>query len=174
MGDKSRLMALALAAALAVSPLVGCGGSSSGEAAPAEAGQAEGTGVANPFVDCESAYDAAQLAGFDVTFPESVPGYTERTYQAIEGELVQCLYSEGESRVLVRKGVDDGSGDLSGNYNEYAETSTASIGDVEVTERGENGLVFVATWARDGYAFAIDADEGLDPETVEQLVAAIL
>jgi hypothetical protein len=119
MNNKTRWVALALAAMLAVSLLVACGGSSSGGATAGETEETEPTNVANPFVDCESAYDASQLAGFEVTFPESVPGYSERFYQAIEGELVQCFYSEGESKVLIRKAVDDGSGDISGDYNEY-------------------------------------------------------
>lgn len=174
MSDRSRWMALALAATLAMSPLVACGGSGSGEAATSETEEAETTNVANPFVDCESAYEASQLAGFEVTFPESVPGYSERSYQAIEGELVQCIYSEGESRVLVRKGLDDGSGDISGDYNEYGETSKVTVGDVEVTERGDGATVSVAIWTRGEYAFAIDADEGLELEVIEQLVAATL
>lgn len=174
MKDMSRWMALALAGALAIGPLVACGGSSSGEATTGDTEETETTNVANPFVDCESAYDASQLAGFEVTFPESVPGYSERFYQAIEGELVQCFYSEGESRVLIRKAIDDGSGDISGDYNEYGKTSKVSVGDAEVTERGDDGLVYVAIWTRGEYAFAIDADEGLAPEVIEQLVAEIL
>lgn len=174
MSDKSRWMALALAATLAVGSLVACGGSGSGEAATGETEEAETTNVANPFVDCESAYEASQVAGFEVTFPESVPGYSERFYQAIEGELVQCFYSEGESRVLIRKAVDDGTGDISGDYGTYAKTSKVTVGDVEVTERGDGSTVSVAIWTRGEHAFAIDADEGLDPEVIEQLVAATL
>ena len=162
---------------LSVAPLAlsGCGASQGDEAPEATTGgEEQTTGVPNPFVDCESAYDVAQLAGLDVTFPESVPGCSERAYQAIEGQLAQCRYSEGDTSVLIRKGVDDGSGDLSGDYNEYPEEATVSVGDLEVTERGSDGLVFVAIWAKDGYLYAIDADGGLDPETIASLVTATL
>ena len=172
MRDRRRWVTLTLAAALVVGSLVACGGSGSDEPAAGEAEDEPSAYVANPFVDCESAYDAAQLAGFDVTFPESVPGYSERFYQAIEGELAQCFYYEGESRVLIRKAIDDGTGDISGDYGEYSEIATVGVGDAKVTERGEDGLVHVAIWTRDKYAFAIDADEGLEPEVIEQLVAA--
>lgn len=174
MNSKIRWTALALAAILAAGSLTACGGSGSGEAATNEAEESETMNVSNPFVDCESAYDASQLAGFEVTFPESVPGYSERFYQAIEGELVQCFYSEGESKVLIRKAIDDGSGDISGDYNEYGETTKVTVGDVEVTVRGDGGTVSVAIWTRGEYAFAIDADEGLDSSVVEQLVAETL
>ena len=43
-----------------------------------------------------------------------------------------------------------------------------------MTERGSDGLVFVAIWAKDGYLYAIDADGGLDPETIANLVNATL
>ena len=176
-------VAFALALALAAVPLSACGSSASD--APSAAGNAteteaatgeegESAYVANPFIDCDSAYAAAQLAGFEVTFPEAVPGYSERLYQAIEGEMAQCLYYEGDfdTKVLIRKAVDDGTGDVSGDYGEYGQTTSATVGDVDVTERGDDGLVHVAIWVRDGYAFAIDTDEGLEPEVIEQLVAA--
>ena len=174
--DRRTFAQVLLAGMLAPIALVGCGSSGGNESAenePAEEPEAM-TGMANPFVDCESAYEAAQLAGFEVTFPESVPGYSERHYQAIEGKMVQCFYSEGDERVLIRKGVDDGSGDLSGDYGEYPETSAVTVGDSEVTLRGAEGLVHVAIWGRDGYLFAIDADAGLEPDVIQNLVAATL
>lgn len=170
--DRRTFLCLLCAAPLALS---GCGGTQGNDTPETSGGGDEQmTGVPNPFVDCESAYDVAQLAGFDVTFPESVPGCSERAYQAIAGQLAQCRYSEGDTGVLIRKGVDDGSGDLSGDYNEYPEEATVGVGDLEVTERGSEGLVFVAIWERDGYLYAIDADEGLDPETIANLVNATL
>ena len=70
MNARTRLTLL-LSATLAIVPLAACGSSGSGTAGQSQEQQ---TGMANPFVDCETAADAAQLAGFDVTFPESVPG----------------------------------------------------------------------------------------------------
>lgn len=151
--------------------LVACGGSPQDQAAQPDEGSAH---TDNSFVECASAYDAAQLAGFPVTFPEAVPGYSTRLYQAIEGELVQCFYSEGDVSVLIRKGLDDGSGDISGNDTAYDQVATATVDGAEVTEKGTNDLVFVAIWTKDEYAYAIVADEGLEAAVVEELVAATL
>ena len=79
---------------------------------------------------------------------------------------------EGEQRVLIRKATDDGSGDISGDYTEYPSVVSVSVGDVEVTEKGDGTLVFATIWERDGYLFAIDSDAGLEPAVVEGLVAA--
>ena len=176
--DRRAFMQLALTGAWAIS-LGACGGSGAGDA-PVEGGgeeqqgQGNATGMPNPFVDCDSAYDAAQLAGFEVTFPESVPDCSERRYQAVEGQMVQCIYQGDGQEVLIRKGLDDGTGDLSGDYNDYPQTVSTSVNCTEVTLRGSDNLVNVATWERDGYLFALDADTGLERATVENLVSATL
>ena len=162
---------------LVLLPLAGCGKKDAPQEEDATAEQTAqeeeaATQIANPFIDCASAAEASELAGFDVTFPESVPGYTGRFYQAIKGELAQCFYGTEDNKVLIRKGVGDE--DLSGDYNDYADETTVTVGDVVVTERGSDGLVYVAIWTRDGYSFAIDADEGLEPTVIEQLVAATM
>ena len=130
------------------------------------------TGIANPFVDCASASEAANIAGFGVTFPEAVPGYSERVYQAVEGKMIQCFYRQGDKSVLIRKAK--GTEDISGDYNEYSKTTTATVRDMEVTEKGKDDLVYVATWNRDGFSYAIDADEGLPAEVIEGLVGSTM
>ena len=172
MRNRNQIVALSLVLALASPALVACGGGQAAEQEGSGQSEQQQAGVPNPFVDCTSAYEAAQLAGFEVTFPESVPGYSQRLYQAIEGQMAQCFYSEGEQRVLVRKAVDDGSGDISGDYNEYDEVSKADVEGTEVTEKGTGGLVYCAIWSKDGYLFAIDADAGLESDVIESLVAA--
>jgi len=165
--DRRTFVSLMLGTLTMPVALTACG-SSSDEPAASESQ----TQIANPFVDCESASEAAQLAGFEVTFPESVPGCSERLYQAVEGEMVQCIYSSGDTEVLIRKGM--GTDDISGDYTDYGEVNTVDVAGTEVTEKGEDGLVFAATWVRDGFAFAIDANEGLDAETIGHLAQATL
>ena len=183
----ARTAAIVLAASLALMPLFGCSskasdqpgaqeGQAQEEASGAEAEAAEandgvsqdGQQLANPFIDVETASQASELAGFEADFPESVQGYTTRSYQAVKYELAQAIYGNGSSSVYIRKGV--GTDDVSGDYNDYGEVSEVSVRDVTVTEKGEAGLVYVATWTRDGYSFAIMAEDGLTPEVVEKLV----
>lgn len=170
MNARTRLTLL-LSATLAIVPLAACGSSGSGAAGQGQ-GQEQQTGMANPFVDCETAADAAQLAGFDVTFPESVPGYSNRAYQAVEGKMVQCIYSEGDAKVIIRKGVGDE--DISGDYNEYASVETAVVRGIDVVEKGDGETIHVATWTLDGHTFAIIADQGLEASVVEDLVVSLM
>lgn len=181
-----RRIALVLLAALVAAPLASCSsrGADTGatdepkqtqEASGQEADKPEAeaqTQIANPFVDCSSAYEASKVAGFGVTFPESVPGFNERAYQAVKGELIQCIYSNGDERVLVRKGK--GASDISGDYNEYSQKKDVTVGNLDLTEKGEGDRVYVVTWMRDGYSFAIDADNGLDRDVAEKLASGTL
>ena len=41
--------------------------------------------IPNPFVDCETMEEAGKLAGFSLTAPESIDGYSDRIIQAVEG-----------------------------------------------------------------------------------------
>jgi len=187
MNQRLRL-ALLLLVTLVAFPLVACGSSGSSSSAgeqaqeeqaseqeqttaeEQEAGEQGGTGIANPFVDCTSASEASQIAGFTVTFPEAIPGYSERHYQAVEGQMIQCFYRQGDKSVLVRKAK--GTDDISGDYNEYPQVNTVKVDEIEVTQKGKDDLVYVATWTRDGFSYAVDADEGLSSETIEGLVFA--
>jgi hypothetical protein len=176
-----KTLAAALTAALGAGALVACGASGNQPAstaaattaaattAPATAAQTHG-GVANPFVPCSDATEVGKLAGFSVTFPEGVSGYPQREFSAIEGQLAQAMYTDDAGkRVLVRKGA--GTEDVSGDYNEYASSTTVDAANgATVTLKGDGQLVYVATWVQDGHAFAIDADAGLDQNTIVNLV----
>ena len=132
------------------------------------------TQIPNPWVDCAALDEAARLAGFDIAVPGSIEGYPNKMIQAMEKSMIQVMYFDGDpaaedsSRVIVRKGT--GTNDISGDYNVYPETQTANIHGVDVTLKGENGLVFCATWTKDGYSYSIDADKGLSRTALENAI----
>lgn len=178
-----RRIALALLAVLTVAPLAACSSRGADAGSTSEPEQATPAGqegeqqggesqIANPIIDCESAYDASKIAGFSVTFPEAVPGYSNRAYQAVEGEFIQCVYSEGDQRVFIRKGK--GSDDISGDYNEYSSTKDVTVEQLKLKEKGDGTLVHVVIWQKDGYSFAIMADAGLEPQVAEGLAVATM
>lgn len=113
----------------------------------------DNTQIPNPFTDCDTLADAAALAGFDIIVPDSVDGYEERAITAIESEMIQVLYIHGDDQVCIRKAP--GEEECSGDYNAYSEEKTVTVGDKEVTLRGNNGKVMVAVWTEDGYSYSI-------------------
>ena len=113
----------------------------------------DNTQIPNPFVDCDTLADAAALAGFDIIVPDSVDGYEERAITAMENNMIQVLYLHGDDQVCVRKAATDE--DCSGDYKAYSEEKTVTVGDKEVTMRGNNGKVMVAVWSEGGYSYSI-------------------
>lgn len=146
----------------------------------------DNTQIPNPFVDCETLADAAALAGFDIIVPDSVDGYEERAITAMENDMIQVLYLHGDDQVCIRKAV--GEEECSRDYNAYSEEKTVTVGDKEVTLRGNNGKVMVAVWSEGGYSYSIgvyaytqhndgvadpESNSGMDEETITALAAQV-
>lgn len=109
--------------------------------------------IPNPFIDCETLADAAALAGFDIIVPDSVDGYEERAITAMENDMIQVQYLHGDDEICIRK--ETGEEECSGDYNVYSEEKTVTVGEKEVTLRGNNGKVMVAVWTEGGYSYSI-------------------
>lgn len=127
--------------------------------------------ISNPFQDCSTLKEAAGIAGFEMTAPETLEGYENCLIQAVEGRMIQTIFYQGEmdgddvlARVLLRKGI--GSNDISGDYNEYTETEEADADGRRITMKGQEGKIYMAIWMDGDFSYAIDFDEGADMETV--------
>ena len=132
---------------------------------PAEDG--ENIQIPNPWQECSSLEEAGKLTGFSFTAPESVDGYTERYIAAIENEIAQVIFSNGDdSELYFRKGV--GGDDISGDYNTYDVTEEQTIDGHTVLCKGNDGLIYTATWTDGEYSYAVMCDAGM---SVEQLTA---
>lgn len=169
-----RLLALALGAMMLLS-LADC---ASRQAEPesdpgVSLNGGQGAYMANPFVDYSSLADAARAAGFELTAPETVEGYTaNQMIQVMNGIMIQVIYfDESENRVLVRK--EAGSEDISGDYGVYSQNRTVAVNGCDVTLRGENDAVSSAIWTNGGYSFAVMMDVPMPAEAVTALIEQI-
>lgn len=126
--------------------------------------------IPNPFVNCETTDEAGKLAGFEIAVPEELAGYDGRAIRAMEDSMIEIIYQNSESgkEVRVRKGT--GSEDISGDFNSYAETESAVVDDLQVTLKGEDGNVSVATWTDGTYAFSITTDVEMDTDSMTELI----
>ena len=120
-----------------------------------------GEQIANPFVDYESLEEAAKAAGFTLTVPTQ-NGAGKPIIQVMDGKMIQVIFDETDPQLYIRKQAGDE--DISGDYNEYAEITTATVGDRTVTLKGNDGKVSTAIWTADGYSYAVLYEE---PHTVE-------
>lgn len=142
--------------------------------------QSEKTGeenqqIPNPFIDCETINDASKIAGFTITVPEKMPeGYVQDSIEAVENEILQIFYVNGDKTILIRKAR--GNEDISGDYNTYSENNTITIGNLNVSTKGNDGKVNVATWVNGEFTYAIivnSGEVGLDSTTIRDMIIDI-
>lgn len=137
--------------------------------------QKESTQIPNPFVEVKNLDEASKIAGFTLEVPETYKDYKQQVIQAIENDMIEVIYLEEESgyeglRIRKAKGTDD----ISGDYNEYRNVETVKVGDYDVTEKGDEGNIFIATWTDGTYSYAIDTDRAeLNAEDITNLIANI-
>ena len=76
-----------------------------GTEAAAEAEPEEtGTQIPNPYVDYETLEEACEAAGVSLLLPDSIEGYERIDYQAIDGQMVNVIYTAADgSMLLIRK-----------------------------------------------------------------------
>lgn len=197
-----KMIAFALSAVMALS-LASCAGqtnpgSSSGHASdssaepaaiggdsatwgPALDGDGSGVQIPSPITKYTSMEEAAAAAGFDMTAPETADGCTERVIQVFnantENAMFEVIYRDGseESQNIIHIRKAAGAEDISGDYNQYAESSTEAVGETEVTMKGSDGKVHLATWTRDGYTYSIGVytEAGISSDSMTELVAGV-
>lgn len=87
--------------------------------------------------------------------------------------MLELFYTGADgSSVSIRKA--EGSGDISGDYSEYAETGTLDAAGTQVTVKGDGSGISLALWSADGYTYAIGAhDGGLTEAEVIEAVSAM-
>lgn len=143
------------------------GGSEASNTAEGEPSQ-----IANPFVDYQTLADAAKAAGFELTAPETVEGYSDKLIQVMSGSMIQIIFLDSDShRLFVRKQA--GSADISGDYNEYGKVSTVAVDGRTVTLKGNDSTVSTAIWTNSGYSYAVSADVPLSADAMVALIKQI-
>ncbi|WP_107631199.1 hypothetical protein [Agathobaculum massiliense] len=116
----------------------------------------------SPFQPCDTLDAAEEMAGFDLTLPK-----TADKLEAIENEMIQAFYGEDGTDMLIRKAL--GNEDISGDYNEYAQTETVD----GVTLKGTDGQFSLALWTNGEYTYSISVGSALSQTDMMVLVGSV-
>lgn len=146
-----------------------------------------GIGMANPWSDAGTLSEAAEGAGLDGF---SIPEGAEISLGEVNVTEARCMEGLAEAVVefpavemTIRKGNASvaADGDISGDYNEYANTWTQNIKGLEVTCFGNReGDATKTIWQVDDTCYSItayglggDTDYGLSPDDLNSLINGI-
>lgn len=173
-----KVLAAILSLSLAFS-LAACANRTQDGAGNAENAQEDSVQSANPFQDFATYEEAVAAAGYEFAAAGSVEiqDYPNVLYRVMNGgELFEIVFTNDTDSLTARKAP--GSGDVSGDYNEYAEVNTAGEGEAgrpAVTLKGKDGKAFLAVWtdAELGCGYSLASREGMEQEAFMGIVNAI-
>ena len=178
---RNRLAALLLCVSIGAT-LAACGnetksiGASSSVQSESESTDSEQVGMPNPWVEAKDQNDAQEQAGFTIQLPSSLPAeYGAPSFQVIPDEIMEAYYAgTGEARLCVRKAA--GTEDASGDYREYPESQQVTVDGLDVTMKGDNGVISLATWndGTNAYSIGIYGGVGLSVEEMTQMVSEMM
>lgn len=132
--------------------------------------------IPNPIVEYSSVEEVKNAVDFDFNVITEIPeGYEIDKISAIGNEIVQISYTNGENEICYRvaKGIDD----ISGDYNKYPSSTNITIGETQVTMRGTEDNINVATWNNGEFTFAICIDaggEGIETSVVTDMIESVI
>ena len=121
--------------------------------------------------DSPEALSAA--AGFAVRdVPALAAASAEKTCALIGNDLAEITYPVADTEFCYR--VSPGSGDNSGDYNEYTSVQSVELGGVTVTFKGDETNCCLAFWEKGGYACSLSCLAGIPYADMEAYVLSAL
>lgn len=140
---------------------------------PDDGDEGESVQIPNPWQEYQTLEEAAAAAGFDLTAPESIDGYSEKSISVMSGteSIFDITFRNDSEQIRIRKAA--GTEDISGDYNVYDKTETVSVGELEVTEKGNGGSVNLALWNDGGYTYLLYISAGASADEAAKLISEI-
>lgn len=113
-----------------------------------------------------------QELGYDIKIPNYVPDdYKMDSLSAPFGEFAEITYTNETDTLYYRTAKS--SEDISGDYTDYADVETVIINDNDVTIKGNNNLYNNASWFAEDEAFSIYSDNGVEKDTMIDIVKSV-
>lgn len=100
-----------------------------------------------------------------------ISGYTAQETDLISETLIQIVYANGSSYLIYR--TRPGSGDCSGDYNDYANVEETVCGGKNVTVKTDETFGTLAIWENGGASFSLHTDAILTKTEVSGLLSDI-
>lgn len=110
--------------------------------------------------------EAQKEAPFNMDYSDRLCGYPATDFEA-NSSTIEVHYADAG---FIRKTL--GVIDNSGNNTEYSESSEQSINGLSVTLKGNDGLVYLAVWNDNNFAYTISVNEGISIDEMTEYIEA--
>ena len=135
----------------------------------------ENAQTANPWTEVKTMEEAKDMAGFDLKLPEIPSEYGKKMIQVLnsaDAPTIEVIFWNGEDQeIRIRKAP--GTEDISGDYTVYAQEQKVQTENREMTLKGEDDKVFLATWTEDGYTYSMYAEAGISADEMTEMAGQV-
>lgn len=124
--------------------------------------------TANPMVEYDYLFEAEYDVGFGIPVPTVLETGKLKHIFVIAGKVVELDY---KNDIVYR--VAQGTGDISGVYNEYSCVETFTEGPFEVTAKGNVDLYYVSLWTGLGMTWSLYCPHGIHKKSLIELIHSL-
>lgn len=129
--------------------------------------------IPRPNTAYTSIEEAAKVTGFGLTYPQEYKGDKAADISVYTGSMIEIIYRDGSGTETMRIRKAEGSDDISGDYNSYAQEETLNAGGKTVAAKGENGRYSLLVWEEEGYSYSASFSDPLSAEEAADFAALI-
>ena len=108
--------------------------------------------------------EAEKIAGFELDCPETYHEWTVSRISVYSETMIEVIYQNSAEEEMMRVRKAEGSDDISGDYNHYAQEETLQAGAKTVTAKGSEDQFSLLTWNDQGYSYAVLFQEPVGSE----------
>ena len=110
--------------------------------------------------------DAVKSASFHMEYPDRLCGFPVTGFRS-NSSMIEARYGDDG---FIRKTL--GVADNSGNKTEYHESTEQSVNGLTVTLKGNDGLVFLAVWNDNNFAYTVSVANGVNADEMTEYIEA--
>lgn len=126
----------------------------------------------NGMEEVDSIETLERYVGFSVEEIHILPFETQSTaYMSYWGDMAEITYTGTDDEAVFRKA--EGTDDVSGDYNAYAEETSVVLGGYTVRLKGESGKYTLATWNDGTYSYSLQLTNGQTQDVWQSMIESM-
>ena len=127
------------------------------------------SGMPSPIEEFKTFDEAQKVLNFKIKIPQGIPEqFKLKDISTISKEIFQIRYSYGENDILFRCGQVDNN--ISGDYNKYTTDNIINLDGKKIELKGNDDFINLATWKIDDMSYSISVDNGINKDTIIDII----